>query len=51
MTQYIIRDAGASKFFRLEELYRGTDQTGFIMFSRHDGRGLQTNAIKKMTMA
>ncbi len=50
-TQYIIRDAGTSRFYRLEELYRATDQTGMVMFARHDGRGLQSGAIKKMTMA
>jgi len=49
--KYIIRDAGKSRFFRLEELYRANDQTGFVMFSRHDGRVLQTNAIKKLTQA
>ncbi len=50
-TQYVIRDAGTSRFFRLDELYRANDQTGFVMFARHDGRGLQSGAIKKLTQA
>ena len=49
--KYIIRDAGAARFFRLDELYRANDQTGFVMFSRHDGRVLQTNALKKLPQA
>lgn len=50
-TQYIIRDAGSSRFYRLNELYRATDQAGFVMFARHDGRGLQSAAVKKITMS
>lgn len=50
-TKYIIRDAGAMRFFRLDELYRGNDETGFIAFSRHDGRVLQANAIKALVQA
>ena len=49
--KYIIRDAASARFFRLEELYRANDQTGFVMFSRHDGRVLQSNALKLLTQA
>ena len=49
--KFIIRDAGPFRFFRLEELYRATDQTGFVAFSRHDSETLQPTAIKRMTMA
>lgn len=50
-SQFVIRDAGPMRMFRLEELYRATDQTGFVAFSRHDSETLQTAAIKRMTMA
>lgn len=49
--KYVIRDAGPPRMFTLEERYRDLDQTGFIMFSRHDGRSLNTGALKRMTMA
>ena len=51
MEKYIIRDAGMIRFYRLDELYRANDQTGFITLSRHDGKMLQSSAIKKLTMA
>jgi HK97 family phage major capsid protein len=50
-SQFVIRDAGPMRMFRLEELYRATDQTGFVAFSRHDSETLQVGAIKRMTMA
>lgn len=49
-SKYIIRDAASVRFYRLEELYRANDQTGFVLFSRHDGRVLQSAALKKITM-
>lgn len=51
LSKFVIRDAGAFRFYRLEELYRATDQTGFIGFSRHDSHVIQASALKKMTMA
>ena len=50
-SQFLIRDAGPMRLFRLEELYRATDQTGFVAFSSHDSETLQTSALKRMTMA
>ena len=50
-SKYLIREAASARFYRLEERYRDNDQTGFVMFSRHDGRVLQSAAIKKLTMA
>ncbi len=49
--KYIIRDCASARFYRLDERYRDTDQTGFIMFSRHDGELLNTSAVKVLTMA
>lgn len=49
--KYVIRDVSQVRFYRLEERYRDNDQTGFIMFSRHDGDAIQTGAIKKLTQA
>ncbi len=48
--KFVIRDAGPFRFFRLEELFRQTDQTGFVAFSRHDSETLQPTAIKRMVM-
>lgn len=49
--KYIVRDAGPARLYRLDELFRQTDQVGFNLFSRHDGRMLQGNAIKHLIMA
>lgn len=49
--KYIIRDVASVRAYRLEERYRETDQTGFITMSRHDGRYINTGAVKKMTQA
>lgn len=48
--KYIVRDAGPARLYRLDELFRQTDQVGFNLFSRHDGRMLQGNAIKHLIM-
>lgn len=48
---FIIRDAGLNRIIRLDELYRANDQTGFIVFSRHDSNVIQSAAIKKLTQA
>ena len=51
LEKYIIRDVASARFYRLEELYRATDQTGFVMFARHDGRLLNSGALKRLTLA
>ena len=53
MSKYVVRDAGSVRMFRLEERYRDNDQTGFVAFSRHDGRVIDagTGPIKKLTQA
>ena len=53
MEKYVIRDVTSARFYRLEERYRDNDQTGFILFSRHDGRLLDagTNPVIKLTQA
>tara|TARA_R110000765_G_scaffold3631_2_gene11342 strand:+ start:1480 stop:2853 length:1374 start_codon:yes stop_codon:yes gene_type:complete len=52
-SKYIIRDVAGVAFHRLEERYREFDQTGFVMFSRHDGRILDagTDPIKHLIQA
>ena len=42
--KYIIRDVASIRAYRLDERYRDTDQTGFVTFSRHDGRYINTAA-------
>lgn len=37
LDKYIIRRVGSSRFYRLQERYRDTDQDGFICFQRADG--------------
>lgn len=49
--KYVIRDAGPARFVRLNELYAGTDEVGFIAFSRHDGQFLVDKAIRGLTQA
>ena len=53
MEKYVIRDCAMARFYRLEERYRDNDQTGFILFSRHDGDLLDagTDPIVKLTQA
>ena len=48
-SKFIIRDVNQIRFYRLDELYRANDQTGFMAFLRTDSRVLQANAIKKLT--
>jgi HK97 family phage major capsid protein len=52
-SRYVIRDISGATFHRLEERYREYDQTGFVLFSRHDGRVLDagTNPILRLTQA
>lgn len=44
--KYIIRDARDVSILRLVERYAELGQVGFLAFSRHDGRCLNTNAFK-----
>jgi HK97 family phage major capsid protein len=50
---YKIRDVAGVRLYRLGELYRASDQTGFVIFSSHDGTLLNagTNPVKYLTMA
>jgi len=52
-SKYIIRDVASFRLRRLEELYAGTDQVGFVAFSRHDGRVLDagTDPIRHLLCA
>jgi len=49
---YKIRDVAGVRLYRLGERYRDYDQTGFVIFSRHDGVLLNagTNPVKYLTM-
>ena len=50
---YKIRDVAGVRLYRMNERYRDYDQTGFVIFSRHDGNLLNagTNPVKYLTMA
>jgi len=50
---YKIRDVAGVRLYRMNERYRDYDQTGFVIFSRHDGVLLNagTNPVKYLTMA
>jgi len=50
---YKIRDVAGVRLYRMNERYRDYDQTGFVIFSRHDGDLLNagTNPVKYLTMA
>lgn len=45
-SKYCIRDAKDVTILRLVERYAELGQVGFLAFSRHDGRCLNTNAFK-----
>lgn len=49
--KFVIREVGSVRFYRLEELYRATDQTGFVAFMRIDSDILQSAAIKHLVQA
>lgn len=48
---YMIRDAGAPVFVRLNELYALNGQVAFLAFQRTDGRPLDATAIKWLNLA
>lgn len=49
--KFIIRDAGNVRLFRLDELYRANDQTGFIAFSRHESKVIRPDALQILQQA
>ena len=51
LEKFVIRDHASFRFMQLNELFRKTDQTGFIAFSRHDSHLIDagTEPIKHMT--
>lgn len=50
--QYMIRDVMQFLFFRMtDSAYTRKGQVGFLAFSRHDGKLLDANAVKALTMA
>lgn len=48
-SKFIIRDTGSVRLYRLEELYRAKDLTGFCAFARTDSNTIATTAIRKLT--
>jgi HK97 family phage major capsid protein len=50
LSKYKIRRAGGLRFYRMDERYRDTDQTGFVAFTRLDGGLLNagTNPVKHL---
>ena len=50
-SKFVIRDVAQLRFYRLEERYRDTDQTGFVCFMRHDADTIQATAIQRLTLA
>lgn len=52
-SKYKIRTVGSVRTYRLQELYRGTDEEGFVSFIREDGNLLSagTAPIKYLVMA
>ena len=53
LSAYKIRQVRQIRFYRLDELYRATDKTGFVVMVRCDGKLLTsgTARVKKMVMA
>lgn len=50
-SKFIIRDSGTVRLYRLDELYRAKDLTGFCAFHRTDSNTIATTAIRKLTQA
>lgn len=51
MEKFVIRDVSNVRFYRLNELYRQTDKTGFLALSRTDSKVIQPLALKHLLMA
>ena len=49
--KFVIRDVATLRLYRLEELYRANDHTGFLALHRTDSKILQPNAIKHILNA
>jgi len=49
-SQYRIRDVQDAEMMRLDELHALRNQVGFVMFSRHDGKLLDPNAVAVLQM-
>ncbi len=47
--KFVIRDHNQIRLYRLEELYRANDQTGFVAFSRHDSNAINAAALRTLT--
>lgn len=50
-SKFVIRDVGTVRLYRLDELYRAKDLTGFCAFHRTDSNTIATVAIRKLTQA
>ena len=51
LSAYTLMERGARQVQVLNELYAGTGQVGYRMYSRLDGDLIDTNAVKNLTMA
>lgn len=51
ISAYVIRDVRGVAFQRLNELYAGNGQVGFRAYHRTDGKLVNTDAVKAITMA
>jgi HK97 family phage major capsid protein len=51
MSKFVIRDVSSLRFYRLEELYRAKDQTGFVAFLQSDSELIQPAAVKHLVQA
>lgn len=49
--KFVVRDVATVRFYRLDELYRANDQTGFLALHRSDSRVLNGAALKHLVMA
>lgn len=50
-SKFAVRRAGGFVLRRLNELFAGSDQTGFVVFARGDSKLLDTGAIKALKQA
>lgn len=49
--KFIIRDVANLRFYRLDERYRDTDQSGFVAFMRMDSDTVQAVALRLLSLA
>lgn len=50
-SKYVIRMVRSDRFYRLDELFRQTDQTAFICFREFDGDTIKASALKVLLQA